>query len=189
MNLQQRYPDNPEKAKARLAELMKMVGLLPEFLYRYPHEFSGGQRQRICIARALALSPKLAIADEAVSALDVSIQAQTLNLLVDLQNRMGLTYLFISHDLSVVRHICDRLAVMYLGRIVEQTAKDELYAHPLHPYTQALLSSVPVVNPKHKTQQIILEGDVPSRLNPPPGCVFHPRCSRRDDRCMQDAPG
>ena len=172
----------------RLAELMKMVGLLPEHLDRYPHEFSGGQRQRICIARALALNPKLVIADEAVSALDVSIQAQTLNLLVDLQNQMGLTYLFISHDLSVVRHICDRLAVMYLGRIVEQTAKDELYARPLHPYTQALLSSVPVVNPKHKTQQIILEGDVPSPLNPPPGCVFHPRCFRRDDRCMQDAP-
>ncbi len=172
----------------RLADLMKMVGLLPEHLDRYPHEFSGGQRQRICIARALALNPKLVIADEAVSALDVSIQAQTLNLLVDLQNQLGLTYLFISHDLSVVRHICDRLAVMYLGRFVEQTAKNELYDHPLHPYTQALLSSVPVVNPKHKTRQIILEGDVPSPLNPPSGCVFHPRCSRRDDRCMQDAP-
>ena len=172
----------------RLAQLMKMVGLLPEHLDRYPHEFSGGQRQRICIARALSLNPKLVVADEAVSALDVSIQAQILNLLVDLQNQLGLTYLFISHDLSVVRHICDRLAVMYLGRIAEQTTKDELYANPMHPYTQALLSSVPVVNPKHKKQQIILEGDVPSPLNPPSGCVFHPRCAGRHERCLHDTP-
>ena len=179
---------NKKDRNARLADLMQMVGLLPEHLDRYPHEFSGGQRQRICIARALALNPKLVIADEAVSALDVSIQAQTLNLLVDLQNQLGLTYLFISHDLSVVRHICDRLAVMYLGRIVEQTAKNKLYAKPLHPYTQALLSSVPVVNPQHGKQQMILEGDVPSPLNPPAGCVFHPRCPRKYDRCIHEPP-
>lgn len=182
-----RVMDKKEQEK-RLADLMIMVGLLPEHLDRYPHEFSGGQRQRICIARALALNPKLVIADEAVSALDVSIQAQTINLLVDLQDQLGLTYIFISHDLSVVRHICDRLAVMYLGRIVEQAAKDELYANPLHPYTQALLSAVPMVNPAHKKQPIVLEGDVPSPLSPPPGCVFHPRCPRCAERCRHDPP-
>ncbi len=177
-----------EKQAERLAELVEMVGLLPEHLDRYPHEFSGGQRQRICIARALALNPKLVIADEAVSALDVSIQAQTLNLLMDLQNRLGLTYIFISHDLSVVRHICDRLAVMYLGSIVEQAAKAEIYANPLHPYTQALLSSVPVVNSSQRRQQIVLEGDVPSPINPPAGCAFHPRCLAGDDRCRSESP-
>jgi len=179
---------NKTDRRKRAEALIEMVGLLPEHLDRYPHEFSGGQRQRICIARALALNPKLLIADEAVSALDVSIQAQILNLLVDLQNRLGLTYLFISHDLSVVRHICDRLAVMYLGRIVEQTSKDELYDNPLHPYTQALLSSIPEVTPGKKKRQIVLEGDVPSPLNPPPGCVFHPRCPRSDERCISSPP-
>lgn len=174
--------------QSRLEELMDVVGLLPEHLYRYPHEFSGGQRQRICIARALALNPKMIIADEPVSALDVSIQAQILNLLVDLQRRFGLTYIFISHDLSVVRHICDQVGVMYLGRIVEQAPSSTVYGRPFHPYTHALLSAVPIANPDIDKETVLIEGDVPSPINPPPGCTFHPRCIYRGEICSRQVP-
>jgi len=177
-----------EERRARLDELMGVVGLRPEQIQGYPHEFSGGQRQRICVARALALNPKLVIADEPVSALDVSIQAQILNLLVELQHRYALTYIFISHDLSVVRHICDRVAVMYLGRIVELGDQQQLYSRPLHPYTKALLSAVPVANPLKKKEAVRLEGDVPSPINPPSGCTFHPRCECRKEVCVREAP-
>jgi oligopeptide/dipeptide ABC transporter ATP-binding protein len=167
----------PARARpGRVMELLDLVGLGPEAAGRYPHEFSGGQRQRIGIARALAVAPDLIIADEPVSALDVSIQAQILNLLADLQRKLGLTYLFIGHNLSVIRHISDHVAVMYLGRIVEIGTVDDIFQRPLHPYTHALLSAVPVPIPGAKVQRQILHGDVPSPINPPAGCHFHPRC-------------
>lgn len=172
----------------RVYELMDLVGLRRDMIHRYPHEFSGGQRQRIGIARAMALNPELVICDEAVSALDVSVQAQVINLLVELQKKLGLTYIFVAHDLAVVRYISDRVAVMYLGRIVEIGRNADIYQRPTHPYTQALLSAVPASHPKHKRRLQPLSGDVPSPSNPPPGCAFHPRCLFATDVCKKEVP-
>ena len=172
----------------RVNQLLELVGLRPEHLNRYPHEFSGGQRQRIGIARALAVEPSFIVCDEPVSALDVSIQAQVINLLMDLQQRLGLTYLFIAHDLKVVEHISSRVAVMYLGRVVEAAEAEELYRMPMHPYTRALMSAIPVPDPHAKEKRILLVGDVPSPINPPSGCHFHPRCPDRIEDCRHRDP-
>lgn len=179
---------NRQERAERVAELLRLVGLRPEYMQRFPHAFSGGQRQRIVIARALALHPRLVVADEPVSALDVSVQAQVLNLMLELQQRFNLTYLFVAHDLSVVKHICDRVAVMYVGKIVEMAPTEELFYCPKHPYTAALMSAVPVPDPRIRSAMTPLEGEVPSPANPPSGCYFHPRCRYTIDRCRQEAP-
>jgi peptide/nickel transport system ATP-binding protein len=177
-----------KEMKDRVAELLSVVGLRPEYMSRYPHAFSGGQRQRIGVARALALNPQLVVCDEPVSALDVSVQAQILNLLQELQEKFRLTYLFISHDLSVVEHISDRVAVMYVGKLVEHALTDELFVNPKHPYTEALLTAVPKPDPRLRIEPVVLQGEVADPSNPPSGCYFHPRCQYRVDRCATEAP-
>ncbi|MFI5339782.1 MAG: ABC transporter ATP-binding protein [Candidatus Methylomirabilales bacterium] len=179
---------NRQERIERVAELLKLVGLRPEYMRRYPHAFSGGQRQRIGIARALALNPSLVVADEPVSALDVSVQAQILNLMLRLQSQLGLTYLFVAHDLSVVKHVSDRVAVMYVGRIVEMAPTAALFATPKHPYTEALMSAVPKPDPRLRSQRIVLEGEVADAANPPSGCYFHPRCRYAVDLCRTETP-
>ena len=179
---------NRAERTERVAELLRLVGLRPEYMRRYPHAFSGGQRQRIGIARALALNPRLVVADEPVSALDVSVQAQILNLMLDLQQQLGLTYLFVAHDLSVVKHVSDRVAVMYVGQIVEMADTAPLFTAPRHPYTEALLSAVPKPDPRLRAQRIVLEGEVADAAHPPSGCYFHPRCSYAVERCRVETP-
>lgn len=182
--------DTKEEREKRVRELLEIVGLKPDHIRRYPHEFSGGQRQRIGIARTLALNPKFIVCDEPISALDVSIQAQVINLLEEIQEKMGISYLFIAHDLSMVKHISDRIGVMYLGNMVEVGKSDDVYHHPLHPYTQALLSSVPIPDPKAAglKKRIVLEGELPSPIDPPSGCVFRTRCPKATERCAQEKP-
>jgi peptide/nickel transport system ATP-binding protein len=179
---------NRKERTERVAELLRLVGMRPEFMQRFPHAFSGGQRQRIGIARALSVNPRLVVADEPVSALDVSVQAQILNLMLDLQKRLNLTYLFVAHNLGVVKHICDRVAVMYVGKLVEMSTTEELYRTPKHPYTAALMSAVPVADPRIKTGSVELKGEVPSPANPPSGCYFHPRCDYAVDVCRTELP-
>jgi peptide/nickel transport system ATP-binding protein len=179
---------NRQERMDRVAELLSLVGLRPEYMRRFPHAFSGGQRQRIGIARALALNPSLVVADEPVSALDVSVQAQILNLMLELQTQLGLTYLFVAHDLSVVKHISERVAVMYVGRIVEMAKTEELFYHPRHPYTEALMSAVPKPDPRLRSERIVLEGEVADPANPPPGCYFHPRCRYATEVCSAETP-
>ncbi len=177
-----------KEREERVAELLRLVGMRPEYMQRFPHAFSGGQRQRIGIARALSVNPRLVVADEPVSALDVSVQAQILNLMLDLQKRLNLTYLFVAHNLSVVKHICDRVAVMYVGKIVEMADTEELYHSPKHPYTAALMAAVPVADPRVKSGNVELKGEVPSPANPPSGCYFHPRCEYAVDKCRAEMP-
>jgi peptide/nickel transport system ATP-binding protein len=179
---------NRKERTERVAELLQLVGLRPEYMQRFPHAFSGGQRQRIGIARALSVNPRLVVADEPVSALDVSVQAQILNLMLDLQKRLNLTYLFVAHNLSVVKHICDRVAVMYVGKLVEMATTEELYRAPKHPYTAALMAAVPVADPRIKTGNVELKGEVPSPAKPPPGCYFHPRCEYAVALCRTQPP-
>lgn len=177
-----------KEREERVAELLRLVGMRPEYMQRFPHAFSGGQRQRIGIARALSVNPRLVVADEPVSALDVSVQAQILNLMLDLQKRLNLTYLFVAHNLSVVKHICDRVAVMYVGKLVEMTNAERLYRTPKHPYTAALMAAVPVADPRIKSGNVELKGEVPSPASPPSGCYFHPRCEYAVDKCRTETP-